>query len=100
MKGNARDINKRLRAMGLPITLCVKYERLCGVKPGKKPTFVEKIRISEAMISAMEVGVRNVVLTSTDYQLIAAEVHRNEKIREAKSIHAVVDLEDTKEARK
>jgi len=76
-----RDTNKRLKAIGLPIELCVKFERLCGIPAGRKPTYVEKIHVSEAMISALESAVRNVQLTSEDYQLIANEVKANENSR-------------------
>ena len=76
-----RDTNKRLQAIGLPIELCVKFERLCGIPAGRKPTYVEKIHVSEEMISAMEAYVRNVQLTSEDYELIAKEVKRNEQSR-------------------
>ena len=79
-----RDTNKRLKAIGLPIELCVKFERLCGIPPERKPTYVEKIHVSEAMISAMETAVRNVQLTSRDYELIAEEVKENEKKRRGK----------------
>ena len=76
-----RDTNKRLKAIGLPIELCVKFERLCGIPAGRKPTYVEKIHVSEAMISALEAGVRNVQLSSEDYELIANEVKQNEQRR-------------------
>ena len=76
-----RDTNKRLKAIGLPIELCVKFERLCGIPAGRKPTYVEKIHVSEAMISALEAGVRNVQLTSEDYEQIAKEVKKNEQRR-------------------
>jgi hypothetical protein len=76
-----RDTNKRLKGIGLPIELCVKYERLCGIKGEHRLTFTEKFRVSEAMISALEAGVRNVQLTSEDYELIAKEVKKNESSR-------------------
>ncbi len=79
-----RDTNKRLKGIGLPIELCVKYERLCGIPPGRKPSFTEKFRVSEAMISALEAGVRNVQLTSEDYEQIAKEVKRNENSRKGR----------------
>lgn len=80
MAGN-RDTNKRLKAIGIPIEICVKYERFCGIQPGHKLSFTEKFRVSEAMISALEAGVHNVQLSSEDYQLIAEEVRRNEESR-------------------
>lgn len=92
MAGN-RDTNKRLKAIGIPIELCVKYERMCGIPPGKKLSFTEKFRVSEAMISALEAGARNIMLTSEDYQLIAQEVKRNEASRKfmemQKTVHEV-----------
>lgn len=81
---NNRDTNKRLKAIGLPIELCVKFERLCGIPAGRRPTYVEKIHVSEAMISALESAVRNVQLTSEDYELIAREVKKNEQSRRGK----------------
>ena len=94
-----RDTNKRLKAIGLPIELCVKFERLCGIPAGRKPTYVEKIHVSEAMISAMEAAVRNVQLTSADYELIAAEVKRNESRRAVQEEFpwASDDAQDSKE---
>ena len=80
MAGN-RDTNKRLKAIGIPIELCVKYERLCGIQAGKKLSFADKFHVSEAMISALEAGVRNVQLSSEDYQIIAEEVKKNEESR-------------------
>ena len=80
-----RDSTKRLKGIGLPIELCVKYERMCGIPPGRKPSFTEKFRVSEAMISALEAGARNVQLTSEDYELIAKEVKRNENSRKGKA---------------
>lgn len=77
----SRDTNKRLKAIGLPIELCVKYERMCGITPSSRVSYMDKIHVSEAMISALEAGVRNVQLSSDDYQLIAAEVRRNEEER-------------------
>lgn len=74
-----RDVNKRLKAIGIPIELCLKYERLCGLEPGKALSFVDKIHVSDAMISALEAGARNVRLTSEDYKLIAEEVKKNEE---------------------
>lgn len=76
-----RDTNKRLKAIGLPIELCLKYERLCGIPAGKRPTFVDKIHVSDAMISALEAAVRNVKLTADDYAIIEKEVRRNEQKR-------------------
>ena len=85
MAGN-RDTNKRLKAIGIPIELCVKYERLCGIQAGKKLSLADTFHVSEAMISALEAGVRNVQLSSEDYQLIAAEVKRNEAERNCRQL--------------
>ena len=80
MAGN-RDTNKRLKAIGIPIELCVKYERMCGIKPGQRMSFTDRFHVSEAMISALEAGARNYQLTSEDYRLIAEEVRQNEAAR-------------------
>jgi hypothetical protein len=81
-----RDTNKRLKAIGLPIELCIKYERLCGIRPGQRMSFTDKFHVSEAMISALEAGVRNVELSSEDYMLIAQEVKQNEQSRRCKQL--------------
>ena len=92
---NNRDTNKRLKAIGIPIELCIKYERLCGIKPGQRMSFADKFHVSEAMISALDAGVRNVELTSEDYMLIAAEVKRNEESRNV--YQTELDLDGSKE---
>lgn len=79
-----RDTNKRLKGIGIPIEICVKYERMAGLAPGQKPTFVEKIHVSELMISALEAYARDVRLTAVDYELIAEEVRQNEEDRDRK----------------
>lgn len=76
-----RNTNKRLKAIGIPIPLCVKFERLCGVKPGQELSYMDKLHVSEAMISAMEAAVRKIQLTAEDYELIAKEMKHNESNR-------------------
>lgn len=73
-----REPSKRLKAFGVPIELCVKFERLVGVKTGETPTFVQKIHVSDAMIAAMNAWVQNIELSAEDYELIAKEVKENE----------------------
>ena len=76
-----RDLNKRLKSIGMPIELSLKYERKIGLKPGEKPNYVQRILISDAMLNAMAAGVRDIQLTSEDYEIIAREVRANEQAR-------------------
>lgn len=76
-----RDVNKRLKGIGIPIEICVKFERLIGLKPGEEPNYVQKILISEEVIKAMREHVKNIHLTSEDHELITQEVRKNEGSR-------------------
>lgn len=73
---NKRDINKRLKGFGIPIELCVKYERMAGVKPGEEPTKKQQEQITKLMVTALTLYVAHIVLTSRDYEEIAQEVKR------------------------
>lgn len=78
---NKRDINKRLKGFGIPIELCVKYERMAGVKPGEEPTKKQQEQITKLMVTALTLYVAHIVLTSRDYAEIAQEVKENEERR-------------------
>jgi hypothetical protein len=78
---NKRDKNKRLKGFGIPVELCVRYERMAGVKTGEEPTRAQQQDITRLMVTALTVYAADVVLTSADYQLIKEEVEANERNR-------------------
>lgn len=78
---NQRDINKRLKGFGIPIEVCVKYERMAGVKFGMKPTKQQKEMVTKLMVAALTVYAADIHLTSRDYKLIQKEVEENERKR-------------------
>ncbi|MBR0196893.1 MAG: hypothetical protein IJQ34_02055 [Kiritimatiellae bacterium] len=78
---NQRDNNKRLKGFGIPIEICVKYERMAGVEIGEKPNFRQRSEITRLMLTALTMYVAGVVLTAEDYELIAKEVKENEQRR-------------------
>lgn len=75
---NMRDKNKRLKGFGIPVEVCVKYERLAGVKVNEKPTKQQSKVITDLMVKVLIAGVSNVTLSSEDYEQIAKEVKENE----------------------
>ena len=75
---NMRDKNKRLKGFGIPVEVCVKYERLAGVKVNEKPTKQQSKAITDLMVKVLIAGVSNVTLSSEDYEQIAKEVKENE----------------------
>ena len=78
---NKRDKNKRLKGFGIPVELCVRYERMAGVKTGAEPTPKQKRDITRLMVTALTVYAANVILTAKDYKLIMEEVEANERSR-------------------
>jgi hypothetical protein len=70
-----RDVNKKLVAVGLRLELLKKIERRAGVN--ERTT-------SNEIVSILEEGTRNVVLSSYDYEQIAKEVKKNEIKRKSK----------------
>lgn len=70
-----RDVNKKLVAVGLKIELLKKIE---------KQAVKHERSTSGEIVSLLEDGTRNVVLTSTDYEQIAMEVKKNEQKRKSK----------------
>lgn len=75
---NMRDKNKRLKGFGIPIEVCVKYERLAGVKTNETPNKKQAKAVTDLMVKVLIAGVSNVSLTSEDYEQIAKEVKENE----------------------
>lgn len=78
---NKRDKNKRLKGFGIPVELCVRYERMAGVKTGDEPTRAQQRDITRLMVTALTVYAADVVLTAADYKLIQEEVEANERNR-------------------
>lgn len=76
---NQRDKNKRLKGFGIPIEVCVKYERLVGVKVNETPTKKQAKDITDLMVKVLVAGVSSVTLTAEDYKQISKEVEANEK---------------------
>ena len=78
---NKRDINKRLKGFGIPIEVCVKYERMAGVACGKRPTKKQREQVTKLMVAALTVYTSDIQLSSRDYKLIQREVEENERKR-------------------
>ena len=72
-----RDVTKRLKGIGIPIEVCVKYERMCGIPAGSRGSFAQRMRVSDAMIAALERGAEGVELSGEDWRLIRAEIKAN-----------------------
>lgn len=78
---DSRKSSKRQKNFGVPIEVCMKYERLAGVKTGEKPTKKQSEDACKMMVDALICGVSSVVLSAKDYQLIAEEIAKNEADR-------------------
>lgn len=76
-----RDTGKRWRSQGLPIDLAVKLEQAVGVKPGKKPNYMQKILISNLIIKAVEKAVGEIELDPVNKAAVEAEIRSNEEQR-------------------
>lgn len=76
---NQPDVNKRLKGLRIPIEVCVKFERLAGVKVNEEPTAQQRLSVSKMMVSALVLATQHVTLNANDYEQIAAEVKRNEQ---------------------
>lgn len=74
-----RDVRKRLKGFGIPIEVCVKYERLAGLKTGETPNKSQADKIAAMMVTSITLGVQHVKLEAEDYKLIAEEVKSNEQ---------------------
>ena len=78
---NKRNVNKRLKGFGIPIEVCVRFERMAGVETGDQPNKKQQAQVTELMVSALTLYSSKVVLTAKDYELIAEEVKQNEENR-------------------
>lgn len=78
---NKRDVNKRLKGFGIPIEVCVRYERMAGVKIGERPNKKQQAEITRLMVTALTMYASGVILTSRDYALIQKETEENERNR-------------------
>ena len=76
---NQPNVNNRLKGLRIPIEVCVKFERLAGVKAKQEPTPQQRLAISKMMVSALVLSTQNVQLNAEDYEQIAEEVKRNEQ---------------------
>lgn len=89
MSNPNRDVTKRFRSMGLPVELSVKLEQAVGVRPGEKPTYVQKIQISEMIIKAVQDLVADVELDPRNKIAVEQEIHANEESRKNAAEHSV-----------
>ena len=76
-----RDTSKRFRSQGLPIELSVKLEQAVGVKPGKKPNYMQKILISDMIVKAVEAAVSEIELDPINRAAVEEEIRGNEERR-------------------
>lgn len=83
MAQRKRDSKKRLKGLGLPVDLCVKIEQLVGVMPGQKPDYIQKIKISDFIIRALEKATSGVVLTPENVAAVKEEVLGNKNAARA-----------------
>lgn len=75
---NQPDVNNRLKGLRVPIEVCVKYERLAGVKVNQEPTKQQAQAVSKMMVSALILASQHVQLNSADYDQVKREVAANE----------------------
>ena len=73
-----RDNNKRFKGFGVPIEVCMKFEKKAGFTPGQQLTKKERDKVTNEMVKALICGVADITLTSEEYELVAQEVKRNE----------------------
>lgn len=76
-----RDTSKRWRSQALPIELAVKLEQAVGVKPGEKPTYVQRILMSDMIVKAVERMVGDVELDPVNKAAVEEEIRSNEERR-------------------
>lgn len=74
-----RKNNKRFKGFGIPIEVCMKFEKKAGFKPGQELTKKEAEKVTDEMVKALICGVADITLTSEEYELVAKEVKRNEE---------------------
>jgi len=75
---DSRKSSKRLKGFGIPIEVCVRFERMIGLKTGETPTKKQSEQIARMMVTALTEYASTVILSSKDYELIAKEVAENE----------------------
>ena len=78
---NQPDKNNRLKGLRIPIEVCVKFERLAGVKVHQEPTIQQAKAVSKMMVSALVLASQHVMLNAEDYKQISEEVRKNEQRR-------------------
>ena len=80
---SVRDSRKRLKGLGLPVELCVKLEQYAGVKPGEKPDFIQRMKISDFVIQQLTKATEDIHLTAENMMLVKREISQNHKTRTA-----------------
>lgn len=78
---DSRKASKRSKCFGIPVEVCVKYERMAGVKTGEKPTKKQAEAACKMMVDAMIIGVSHIQLSAKDFELISKEIEENEAKR-------------------
>ena len=68
--------------MGLPVELSVKLEQAVGVAPGEKPTYFQKLQISDMIIKAVENLVADVKLDPVNQLAVEREILANKENRQ------------------
>ena len=69
-----RDPKKRFKGISLPVDLCVKIEQLVGVEPGQKPDYIQKLKISDYIISALEKATASIQLVPENQEAVKKEI--------------------------
>ena len=78
---NRRDPSKRFKGISLPVDLCVKIEQLVGVAPGEKPDYIQKIKISDYIISTLEKATASIQLAPANKEAVKKEVSQRAMMR-------------------
>ena len=72
---NKRDKNKRLKGFGIPVELCVRYERMAGVKTGEEPTPKQKRDITRLMVTALTEDGEVMAVQHKEYKIYGVQFH-------------------------
>ena len=86
MANTSRDPTKRYKAWGIPIELCKKLEQKIGVPPGRKPNYIEKIKVSDLIITNLEKLVADVKLAPENQKLVEEEIQQNVDARKQENL--------------
>ena len=86
MANTSRDPTKRYKAWGMPVELCKKLEQKIGVPPGRKPTYMQKLKVSELIITTLEKLVADEKLVPENQKLVDEEIQRNVEARKQENL--------------